>query len=152
MTDSTSSDSINVPEEPQVTTPMGDHQGDLALAAQQYIARGWALVPAHRVSADPLDAGVPACSCGRGSLCTSKGKHPTLAEWQQPAQWITLMSGAERARAVWSRRQPMNIGMVTGEPSGVWALDYDPGNADEHAAELVVRLRREGLLPAQETG
>lgn len=93
-----------------------------------YLARGWALVPLHDVS-----AGV--CSCGRD--CRSAGKHPRRAGWQQPDQlvrdertlaYLLSVGGGER----W------NWGVATGPASGIWVLDVDPASGGEDALSALV--------------
>jgi len=111
-------DSIDV-RNTQVTTMLG-----------RYLARGWALVPLHGVTAG-------ACSCRAGSACRSAGKHPIAEAWQRPEHLVrdeTALWGAL------SRWPSCNWGLATGLISGVWALDYDPSHvvAGEEGAVAAV--------------
>jgi hypothetical protein len=125
-------------------------------ATRRYLARDWALISVHRVQ--QAGTGVYVCSCPRGVECTSKGKHPVPQRWQQPEQWITpTTAGLRHAVAVWNDSRPLNIGLVTGRPSGVWCLDFDPahvGNTPGAIAttDLIAQLLAEGYEPAQRTG
>jgi len=121
---------------------------------KKYLALGWALVPLHHMLADGH------CSCGRGVPghvdhngqsdydpdhdYKQGGKHPIAGKWQLDVR---------RDAAIWLEfQQRPNVGIATGAPSGHWVLDYDPANAIEPTAALVVRLMRDGLMPHVETG
>lgn len=78
-----------------------------------YRTQGLMPIPLHGVRDD-------ACTCRLGEKCTSKGKHPRIkrqdavaagdSDWQQ-----------------WLQRWPdMNLGILTGEETGIFALDIDP--------------------------
>lgn len=92
----------------------------------QYVARGWALVPLHDVSAGY-------CSCLAGPNCGgSAGKHPRYGKWQEDGQLIrdpAVLAAVHDAHPEW------NWGVATGAVSGMWVLDWDPGSAgiDGHA-------------------
>lgn len=94
--------------------------------AQAYIARGWAVFPLHSVEPDPAQEGKWLCTCGNSS-CTDAGKHPRTSRGlrdssKDPAK-ILEWFGPESPKA--------NIGLVTGEVSGITVLDIDigPGKA-----------------------
>jgi P4 family phage/plasmid primase-like protien len=110
-------------------------QTDLATAAHAYAARGWRVIPLHRVGPDGRT-----CSCRQGGNCTSKGKHPKDNEWQKAPR----PSGPD-IEDTWRVERPPNIGIATGEESGVWVLDIDPkGGGMESMARLV---SEHGKLP-----
>lgn len=87
----------------------------------QYLARGWALVPLHDVTAGH-------CSCPAGPSCKSSGKHPRLPEWQRPENLVVT------PEQVAAYGPSCNWGLATGLVSGVWALDLDPKNVTDWAA------------------
>lgn len=95
-------------------------------AAQRYIdGHGWEIIVLHGVA--PGENGALRCRCGRGD-CMSAGKHPMGAGragdgWRAPVKDpAQIPDGA-------------NIGLQTGQGSGVFALDVDPKNGGD------VRLR-----------
>jgi hypothetical protein len=99
-----------------------------------YLARGWALVPLHDVSAGT-------CSCGAGAYPEhrSAGKHPRASAWQRPEHLVRDEGGLLAALARWPS---CNWGLATGLISGCWALDYDPKSVDPNqAAEVAAVLQ-----------
>src|SRR2546430_683173 len=87
---------------------------DLLLAALEYAARGWKIIPLHT----PQREG--GCSCARGKECDSAGKHPRFKNWQ------SLASSDETVLRPWWEQHPdANVGIVTGSPSGLFVLDLD---------------------------
>lgn len=89
-------------------------------AAHDYARRGWRVIPLHTVT----DTGL--CSCGK-PRCTSEGKHPVHAGWQNAQP----LSGAD-IQATFEGEEH-NVGLATGTPSGFWVLDIDldkPGTHD----------------------
>lgn len=96
--------------------------------ALEYVANGWAIIAVHGL-ADP-DTG--RCTCGRnpcGPNSSTAGKHPVRSGWTSgPA-----MSPAD-AYATWEEDGPdWNIGIRTGEPSGVFVLDIDPKSGGDES-------------------
>lgn len=85
-----------------------------------YLARGWSIVALHGV----VDG---VCTCDLGQACKNAGKHPLYRNWQKVP--ITEL-GVWNAIAGWrmARGLPTNVGLATGRPSGVFALDVDPKN------------------------
>jgi putative DNA primase/helicase len=78
-----------------------------------------------------------ACSCG-DTECASPGKHPILNSWQQPsmdadadANWWRMLTPGETNPVDWEPRA--NIGILTGEPSGVFVVDVDVTSTDGFA-------------------
>lgn len=113
---------------------------DRAAAARDLRARGSQPVRLHGLRADGRT-----CTCRLGADCKVAGKHPTDKGWQN-AQPPT----DEQIDAAWSGwRGGHNIGVLTGEPSGLFVLDVDPDNSgDETLAALVVE---HGPLPTTYT-
>lgn len=83
-------------------------------AALSYARRGWSVIPMHSPAGD-------GCSCGRFD-CTAIGKHPRI-------RWEAAMHEPATAAAIlgwWEQWPDANVGVVTGEVSGVVVLDVDP--------------------------
>jgi len=98
----------------------------------QYAKRGWPVLPLHNIS-----NGAGECSCGNAE-CQSQGKHPRTARGLKDASMDeTVITG-------WFAEWPMaNIGIVTGEASGLVVLDVDPGGEDS----LAKLEEQHGALP-----
>jgi hypothetical protein len=82
--------------------------------AQRLAARGFAIVPFH----SPLNGG---CSCSKKRDCPTKGKHPRLSKWTEASS-----RDPDQIREWWKKWPTANIGIVTGKPSGIVVLDFDP--------------------------
>jgi len=92
--------------------------------ALQYAALGWPVFPLHW----PQDG---MCSCGRPD-CSSPAKHPLTPNGLKDATVNT-----ETIRDRWTRWPDANIGVVTGQASGVVVVDVDAGHGGiESWAEL----------------
>lgn len=115
-------------------------QQRMGKAAEWYGLKGYPIFPLHSA-----DGG--RCSCGRAA-CEAPGKHPRIVQW--PGNATTLK---EMIRSWWRRWPEANIGLVTGEPSGLVVLDVDPRHGGQVSLdELEGRF---GELPASaevETG
>lgn len=102
-----------------------DRSSDLLDAALSYARRGWSVIPVHSAVGEE-------CSCGR-SDCPSIGKHPWI-------RWEAAMheqASAEVIAGWWEQWPNANVGVVTGEVSGVVVLDVDPRHDGDHTlAEL----------------
>jgi putative DNA primase/helicase len=83
--------------------------------AKALAAKGRRVFPVHWLKADGM------CSCPKGAKCESPGKHPRISEWQK------LASTEESWLKGWFMRQwpGANIGILTGEESGVCVVDID---------------------------
>jgi Bifunctional DNA primase/polymerase, N-terminal len=118
-------------EHPDGTTPMKmvDH-------ALEYARRGWYVVPLHTPNPNRPNG----CSC-RNRVCgNSAGKHPRISNWQN-----TASIDPEQIKAWWLKWPDANIGVVTGQKSGLVALDVDDRDAgSETLASLVLEI---GDLP-----
>lgn len=105
---------------------------DLATAALEYAARGWLVIPLH----SPIRQG---CSCGRRD-CTRQAKHP-----RTPHGLKNASREAATIRGWWKRWPTANIGILTGQPSGLFVVDVD----GEAGRASVADLEGQGLtLPA----
>lgn len=80
--------------------------------ALSYARQGWRVFPLHSPRGDR-------CSCGDAS-CSSPAKHPRTPNGVKDA----TAQGAP-IRAWWQKWPDANIGLATGEGSGVWVLDLD---------------------------
>ena len=93
-------------------------------AAQQYAARGWAVLPLH--SADP-----GCCSCGEAG-CESPGKHPRTVHGVKDAT-----TDERTVREWWVRWPQANVGIATGRASGLVVLDVDRARGGQASLELL---------------
>jgi hypothetical protein len=103
----------------------------LLLAALDYAARGWRVIPLHHIV-----EGVCTCEkdCGK-----SKGKHPRTCNGVKDGT-----TDAETIRRWWEETPLANIGVCTGQASGVFMLGPD-GNRG--IADLAKMEGKYGLLP-----
>ena len=89
-------------------------------------SRGWKPTPLHICGPDNRT-----CSCPKGANCgRSAGKHNIAANWQKDTRGVAIFeemaAGAPRPEGGhFPQRQRMNIGILTGEPSGIFVLDID---------------------------
>ena len=87
-------------------------------ALTDYMHYGWHVVPIHGVMVSRY--GEMKCTCGRDD-CSSPGKHPTTPNGLKNAttrkDWI---------EAWWKKWPYANIGIVTGQVSGIVVVDIDP--------------------------
>ncbi|MGW6785389.1 bifunctional DNA primase/polymerase [Streptomyces sp. NPDC054987] len=97
--------------------------------ARWYAQRGWRVLPLHHVEDGR-------CSCGNPKEDPNHdyrqgGKHPVHAAWQDNAT-----TDQKQIAAWWAQRPNANIGIATGEASGIFVLDVDPdsGGFDSLAA------------------
>jgi len=110
-------------------------------SALEYIALGWRVFPLHTVN-DELQ-----CSCGAVS-CSDAGKHPRLSRGLKDSsidpEKIMSWFGDESP--------PSNIGIVTGEISGITVIDIDIGQGKfgaESWAEVIKGYGEPETLIAQ---
>lgn len=108
-------------------------------SALDYAARGLAVLPLHR-PAERNSRRI--CSCGKAD-CASPAKHPV---GKLTSRGLLDASRDPQVIASWFDGGDWNIGIATGRPSGIVALDIDPRHAgDETLADLE---RQHGALPA----
>lgn len=96
---------------------------ELEAAALEYAGRGWPVVPLYSIDTDGE------CTCGNG--CGNPGKHPHTEHGLKHA---TTDKG-EISRW-WARWPEANIGLLTGETSGIVVLDIDGEEGKETLQEL----------------
>lgn len=101
-------------------------------AALSYGQRGYHILPLHAVDA-------VGCTC-RKSSCDSPGKHPRTAHGVKDASTEDAV-----IRRWWTQWPEANIGIATGEQSGVLVLDVDPRNGGLES--LQAAEREFGSLP-----
>jgi len=85
-------------------------------AALAYAALGWPLFPVAPVE---LTASLH-CGCKEGAACEEPGKHP-LVHWTERAT-----TDARQLRNWWRWQPHANLGVVTGQVSGLVVVDIDP--------------------------
>ena len=91
------------------TTPLND----LATAAMHYASSyGWAVFPVHSINEGR-------CSCGQES-CSSPGKHPMTGNGLNDAT-----KDQQVIKGWWSQWPQANVGVRTGQVSGIMAVDLD---------------------------
>lgn len=79
------------------------------------------------------------CSCHEGKNCTSSGKHPRVKRQQAIEANGSTWKG-------WLEAWPnMNLGILTGEDSGVFAVDIDPRHGGDKSLEALIKAN--GSLP-----
>ena len=108
--------------------------GDRGAAARWYAKKlHWPVFPCHSIQNGR-------CTCGK-NCGTSAGKHP------RTKNGVLDASADPTVISEWWRRWPdSNIGLATGEPSGVDVLDVDPRHGgDETLRELEMK---NGALPS----
>lgn len=98
-----------------MSPPTSDPIGDVAA---RYARHGFAIFPAHTIEAGR-------CTCG-DSRCTSPGKHPI---GQLVPHGVSEATTDEQTAMQWWTGWPdANIGLATGDPSGIVVVDIDlPG-------------------------
>ena len=105
-------------------------RSELHAAAVHYWELGFRCIPLHHVQGTQ-------CSCG-DEECGSPGKHPLHNSWQVPemdpdadASWWRRLGAGETSPVNWEPQA--GIGILTGEPSGVFVLDIDVTAVDGFA-------------------
>jgi hypothetical protein len=101
------------------------------IAALAYAAKGWHVFPVHSISNGK-------CTCGKQE-CEHAGKHPRT---QHGLHDTTI--DPETIKRWWAFAWPdANIGIATGEVSGIVVLDIDPRHGgDKSLAEIEERFGR----------
>jgi hypothetical protein len=115
--------------------------GDLHEAALGYAAgQGLHVFPLHY----PVNRGGSLmCSCGNPQ-CSNAGKHPYPRH--APRGLLNATVDKVLIDRWWSAGTPYNIGIRTGKPSGIVAVDIDPRHGGD--VTLADLERRNGPLPA----
>lgn len=114
-------------------------------AAVTYWTWGFRTVPLRWTGEDG------SCSCGRQG-CPSPGKHPVDDDWQNPppsadndAGWWRMPAAGDSSPSDWLPRA--NIGILTGEPSGIFVIDIDPENGGDVRWEQLCAEHQDDPLP-----
>lgn len=94
-------------------------------AAIWYAERGWLVVPLHGID----ESGH--CTCGNPT-CSSPAKHPRTEHGVKDAS-----SDPETVSGWWRRWTAANVGIATGERSGIFVLDVDSREAFEGLKEKI---------------
>ena len=96
---------------------------------------GWKPTPLHTVAPDGKT-----CTCPKGGNCGgSAGKHNIARGWQDDHR------GADIFREMAPRRKRMNVGILTGDVSGIFVLDIDPKDGGFESMRALVA--EHGPLP-----
>jgi hypothetical protein len=95
---------------------------ELLTAALDYATRGWYVIPLHDVTQGY-------CSCGTPQ-CDAPSKHPRIYDWTS-----TASIDPAQIRHWWTQWPHANVGILTGERSGLAVLDVDPRNGGALALE-----------------
>lgn len=103
-----------------------------AHTAWGYAQRGWRVLPLHWITEQGQCSCLPAPWAPK---CASAGKHPLEADWP------TTGSTDPHVIVQWWVQYPQaNVGIATGEASGLFVVDIDPKSGGEDSWE---RLRSE---------
>jgi hypothetical protein len=109
---------------------------DMLHAALVYAREGLPVFPLHSIT----ESGK--CTCGKE--CGAPGKHPRTARG-----FLDATTDERQVQKWWTLHPSANIGIATGERSGIVAVDVDPRNGGN---ETLARLEAEhGALPATRT-
>jgi hypothetical protein len=99
-----------------------------ALAYATYLQ--WPVIPIHSITNGK-------CTC-QAPNCQNVGKHPRIRNWQEAAT-----TDEETIREWWKKWPYSNIGVLTGERSGMFALDIDvKSNGKDSLDELIEKYGR----------
>ena len=89
-------------------------------AALAYASIGWQVFPVASV-----DQRTGHCGCKQGPSCEVPGKHPIV-------RWTERATRDTRQLSHWWRWQPYaNVGVATGQASGLVVVDIDPGHGGD---------------------
>ena len=88
--------------------------------ALSYVRLGWHVLPLHNI----VDG---RCSCGNEN-CSSPGKHPLIPNGSKGA-----VINEATVKSWWSKTPLANVGIATGNKSGLIVLDVDSGHGGEES-------------------
>lgn len=111
-------------------------------AALSYASAGFPVFPLHNL--DPEGN----CSCGE-SECSSPGKHPRYHREDLRNGHKDATTDPERIRRWWRLWPEANIGIPTGERTGLLVLDEDPRHGGDESMNLLTKTH--GDLPRTKT-
>ena len=89
---------------------------EILKTALSYVERGWHVFPLHSINDDG------SCTCGKAN-CSDAGKHPRVQRGLKEAS----KDPAQIAKWFSDNIERSNIGVVTGEISGITVIDIDIG-------------------------
>lgn len=102
--------------------------------ALHYATQGWPVIPLHTIASSGH------CSCSKSESCTSSGKHPRTGNGLKDGT-----TDPETIQQWWTRWPDSNIGLLTGQSSGVVVLDVD---SDHGGYGTLDKLQQDhGILP-----
>ena len=111
-------------------------------AALAYAQRGWRVLPVYSAE----DGG--RCTCEKGRECDSPGKHPRTRRGGKDA---TTDEG--QIKEWWTEWPEANVGIATGEQSGLLVFDVDPRHGgDKSLAGFEAEHGHLPLTPKVSTG
>lgn len=114
-------------------TVMQQHQEAVLKAAIEYATMGWHVFPLHTVD----EKG--ACSCGK-EACGDAGKHPRVERGLK----VASRDLAKIEEWFGTEAPPANIGVVTGEISGITVIDIDIGDGKFGAESWAEAIKDHG--------
>ena len=114
-------------------TVMQQHQEAVLKAAIEYATMGWHVFPLHTVD----EKG--ACSCGK-KACGDAGKHPRVGRGLK----VASRDLAKIEEWFGKDAPPANIGVVTGEISGITVIDIDIGDGKFGAESWAEAIKDHG--------
>lgn len=85
---------------------------------------GLSIFPVHGINEDGL------CTCGNPD-CANKGKHPAT-----PNGFKSATKNIDELLRLWDARKHLNVGVATGETSGVFVIDIDSAEGERNFAAL----------------
>ena len=96
---------------------MEENTNQFAIAAEEYINRGWSIIPIQPPEQDN----------------SKSGKKPWNVNWNcQLSKWTQFYMNQDRIPEIWNAETKVNIGVLTGKASGIVVLDFDePGIFEE---------------------
>lgn len=89
-----------------------------AYAAWGYAKKGWRVLPVHHIT----EHGRCSCLPGGAAPCASGGKHPVQGNWPE-----TATGEFGEIVQTWGTSPNANIGIATGNASGIFVVDVDEG-------------------------
>lgn len=97
-----------------------------------YAKRGWAVFPVYGVTQE-FPEGPFICDCAEGPKCEHTGKHPLTGRG-----FLEATTNLNTIKALWEKFPNANIGVATGEGSGVFVMDVDgPSGVDSLDGKLM---------------
>jgi len=111
-------------------------------AALDYARRGWLCFPVHY----PVKQGNKfVCSCGKDDC--NPAKHPLTLHGFKDAT-----TDQTQLRRWWSQHPQANVGIATGEASGLVIIDIDPRHGGTESMKAITKLGNVPVTPMAYTG